>query len=396
MRTSLAIAITIAIVCLACRGDGKSKSKRARTDKQAEVDKPFDINDVASCQPCHGAVVSEYLTSMHGRSDERYDPIYSAVREGRRQRGGPQVNEPCDTCHSPRRQVASDNKILGLGCAVCHATQSINPGAHGRDALVAAEGNLLLGPSDGQPGVAPHATGPAPAHMKDGETLCLACHSEMHDAQGVPLCRSGPAYAKAEPATGETCVSCHMQQVNGPSGRSKPEQQSHKSHIFIGPHDGWYRDNVKILARAVDVVIAWHGDTLEVRIKNETGHPFPAGFHGRMAVLEVYGFNRAGNPIWRGEAQAAAPGVEGEVLGLVYLDDKGKATLPQYAAGPPRDTRLLPRELRQFSFQPPAEVVHGRAIVWFRLVGPELAESLGMGHLLETQEKFVTKADAFR
>lgn len=394
MKASLIIAIAAA--CLACRGDDKPASKRARPASQIKEIRPFDLNDVASCQPCHGAVVSEYLTSMHGRSDERYDPIYSAVREGRLQRAGLDANTGCETCHSPRRESAGSNQIAGLGCGACHATQSVLPGKHGSEALVATEGDLLLGPSDVPPSVAPHATGPAPAHMKDGETLCLACHSEMHDAGGAPVCRTGPGYTHAEGAERPTCVSCHMPQIPGPSGSTKPDQRSHASHIFVGPHDGWYRDNVKLLARATDLILAWHGNTLEMRIKNETGHTFPSGFHGRMAVLEVIGFNSEGAPIWRGEAQTSVPGIEGEVLALMYQDAQGKTSLPKFAAGPPRDTRLSPYELRTYTFQPPAEVVHARAILWFRLVGPELAESLGMGHLLETQEKFVAKAEAYR
>jgi hypothetical protein len=335
----------------------------------------LDFDDPATCEGCHEAVVTEWRESMHARAHHDRDPIYGGVRAIRLAKEGPGIAKACATCHTPRYQDRPDDPraAVGVGCAACH------------NALVHAPAMALLGPHDLPAGASEaHATGAAPARMKDGTRLCLDCHEELIGKSGVPICTTGPEHA-AGGARG-TCVSCHMPRVSGPAGAAA-ERGDHASHTFPGPHRAWLQDDPAPLAAALDLAATFEGSQLVVTVANKTGHAVPTGFPGRLMALTCAGVDAAGAEVW------TCPPAR---LAKVYHDAAGQPTLAPYGVKLASDTRLTPGETRTLRFDVPAAVARVTVTAVARLIPPPMADKLGLTGELEAEPRAFAKVEVVR
>lgn len=387
-----AIACALVWIVAACSKEAPAPTPppvAAASDADAAPE-AVDIEDPATCRPCHEAVVDEWLESMHARAHHSRDPIYAGVREVRMKREGAAIAEACETCHTPRAAGGGAGKPeLGVTCAACHHVASVKPGALGHEALVRPEGPLLLGPHDAQlaPGELPaHGSGPAPKHMKEGRTLCLACHGELSAPSGVAMCSTGPEHEAQRGGSQDTCVSCHMPLVDGPSG-AVATAKTHRSHHFAGPHRAWYQDDPSLLRRAAELEARFEGEALIVTVTNTSGHGFPTGFPGRRAHVQVDGFDAGGARIWQSTPAGQSPMQASEppeaAFGKVYVDAEGQPTLAPFAVKLARDSRLKPSEARTLRFSPPAEVERVEVLLVMRLMPPKLAKKIGLEVAIE-------------
>lgn len=364
--TSLVAAVlTVATGC---------KKEPAAEPGQAEG---IDIEDPRTCAPCHQAVLDEWRESMHARAHHEQDPIYAGIRALRMAKEGEAIADACAGCHTPRAAGRRGRVAkAGVTCATCHNVAAVHAGKRGRAALETAAAGLLLGPHDLAGDATPaHGTGPTAPHLRDGATICLACHGTMRSGSGVPICTTGPERAEA-PDDGETCASCHMPVVAGKSGPLS-QAQTHRSHRFEGPHRAWYQDDPALLKRAVRLSGTLGPAGLELTLKNVSGHAFPTGFPGRQAVLKV-----------------EAPGVEWPeakpiVLGKRYVDIDGKPTLAPWAVRLASDTRLRPGESRVIRLEPPAGATSVRVTLALRLLPPPLAKKLSLAGAVEGEIRVI-------
>lgn len=355
----------------------KGNSDRAPFFRGANI----DIEDPSTCKQCHGVVVEEWEQSMHARAHHERDPIYAGVRAIRLRKEGPELAKACAGCHTPR-QVDEDGPVAkrGVTCATCHHLSAVEEGKHGVAALLRPDNALLVGPHDIPHGRSPaHVTGGSPSFMKDGETLCLACHAEMRSATGVPICTTGPeAHALGE-GRADTCVSCHMPKVKGIAGNVGTSTE-HASHAFLGPHRAWYGGPTESLGRALEVTATLKPGELKADVENLTGHGFPSGFPSRVAGVAAVGLDAGGNEVWKSEPA---------LFRKRYLDAEGKPTLAPYAKELAEDSRLKAGETRQLSWAPPATVVTARVVLVMRLLAPPLAKKLGLTEALEAEPRTV-------
>lgn len=335
---------------------------------------------------------------MHSRAHHSKDPIYGAMRALRMKKQGEQIGAECAKCHNPRSPDAPDTPagVAGVSCASCHnvAEVHIEPGRVGVDAITWDKPGLLRSSRDLPAGAsAVHGTGPALPAMKDGVTLCLACHNNTTTPTGAPACTTGNEFRAAD--SEETCVSCHMPTVEGPAG-AVGRQEQHSSHAFLGPHRAWHQNDPAILQAAVEMSVAFEGDEVVVALENTSAHSFPSGFPGRMAWVKVIGVGADGKSVWANfEANAMTESPEA-VLNKVYHDKDGKPAPAALAEKLVRDTRLEPKETRRMRFSVPSSVVKVTATLSYRLLPPPLAEKLQITDQVEAQPREITSVEARR
>lgn len=371
---------------------------------EANTDAPhtgLDLDDPAQCAACHGQVVREWTESMHSQAHHSRDPIYAKMRALRSKLQGAQITDGCANCHTPRRDLGERAEVAGVSCASCHNVDAVNPDARGAKALKRAPAGVLRGPHDltGVAG-APHGVGAAPAHMTDGATLCLACHGEHTNSEGVPVCTTGVELASAPKGAlkpeRSTCVACHMPRVAGPSGVVSA-RKDHASHAFLGPHRAWLQDDPSVLQDAVELSAAWQPDGgLALTVRNKAGHSFPSGFPGRVALIQAVGFDAKGAEVWRAWREDPLKEQPALVFNKVYTDAEGKPTLPPMSVALKRDSRLKPGEARDIGLTPPKSAVTVKATLLYRLIPPPMAQKLGLSADPIAAPKQVTTTRATR
>lgn len=283
------------------------------------------FTDPGACESCHADQVAQWGKSMHAHAHHTLDPIYGKMRDLRIAKQGEETGAKCLTCHRADPP--------GVTCETCHSEVA------------------LLAPQ-----------------VADGKTVCLTCHEASMTPSGAPACTTGPE--SRELADAGSCTSCHM-----PDG----------SHEFVGPHHAWNHDDPSFLKTAVDLDLALEGGKAVAVLKNKTGHAFPTGFPGRVAVLEITTKDSKG--VSRGEPKQF-------LLNKVYVDADGKPVPAAFAAELKSDSRLTPGEARTFEVEVDGTIHSVDARLIFRLLPPPLAEKLDLSDTREAEPRVILTATA--
>ncbi len=300
---------------------------------------PATVGAAPPCGQCHPVQASAWQASLHARATE--DPLYLAMREWARQDGGEQVAALCVSCHSVAVQ-GSEARTPSVTCEVCHQGASTGPGPMG---WVVDPARAIRASTD--TGKAPHPV-EVTEELASGE-VCMACHAELHNPRGVPLCTTGPESERR--SGGASCVTCHL-----PAG----------DHAVPGT-------TREILGRAVELNIQVVAGEVRVTVLNRgAGHALPTGSALRQVVLET----RFSNP------QGLVLASHREVFARVLEDAEGKAPAPPWrAAAVHSDTRLMPQERRSLSYPVPEEASRVEARLSYHRAPPPLAAKLGVAEL---------------
>lgn len=340
----------------------------------------LDLDSPDGCAACHSAVVEEWRGSMHAAAHHEKDPIYGALRSLRMERQGEQIGKKCASCHHPRstEDLESDVAKQGVSCATCHNLDGVKrqEGAHGAEALIWAKEGVVRGPHGYDGPGPPHPIGEPAPWLTDGQTLCLACHDAAENPHGVATCTTGAEYARAE--SPQSCTSCHMPEVQGPSGVIS-QRTTHRSHAFLGPHSLWSGGDPAFMAQAVDIEGNLTGADLTITLVNQTSHGFPSGFPGRVALVKVIGLDAEGKEVWTNFTTDPMAQDPQAVLNKVYANDDGEPVMPPFATQLTRDNRLKPDERRELRWSElPSEVHQVRVSLLFRLLPPPAVTALGL------------------
>lgn len=337
------------------------------------LERPIDVDDPTTCAACHGVVYAEWTESMHARAHHTEDPLYAGMRAFRLSKGHA-IEGKCETCHAPRAGDRLDGPAAraGVSCSACHNVVAVHAAveSHGAQQLEAAPDDTMRSARDVADGRSPvHGNGPALPAIADGKTLCLACHGHHTNPAGIPVCTTG---SELDAHGGDaTCVSCHMPEVDGPSGPVS-ERDRHRSHRFPGPHRAYLQDDPSLLAKSARMELEIADGQVRVRLENRSGHALPSGFPGRLLTLRLRGFDARGREVWRGD------GAPGTVLRRVFLDAEGAPTMPPFAQAAGPDTRLAPDEVRTLALDVPPAVVRVDAALEYRLIPPKAAQRMGL------------------
>jgi hypothetical protein len=264
-----------------------------------------------------------------------------------------------------------------VSCATCHQLDGVHLEGEkkGVEALVRGPEKVFRATHDIENGVSPvHGNGPALPALADGKTLCLACHGEEKNPAGVSTCSTGVEHQSL--ANAASCVSCHLPEVQGPSG-AVSSRPTHRSHVFQGPHLAWRTKTPGIHAGSVTLSGRFDGDRVVARLENQTSHGFPTGFPARLARLDIVGFDGSGNEVFRNISGDAMKDHPQAVFNKGYVDAEGKPSLAPFAAKLVRDARLTPGETREVALQVPPPVVKVELRLSFFLLAPPAAKLMG-------------------
>ncbi len=302
------------------------------------------------CGECHGEQLQRWQLSLHARSTE--DPLYRAMRDWARSEAGPQAAALCANCHTSE-VLGQPARTLSVECTVCHQGIAVAPGPKGWKVDPTRPVATAL------PVEAPHPIRTS-RELLEGR-MCRACHEELRNPRGVPLCTTGPESESLRAAAG--CLSCHM---------------PGKDHAFPGT-------TPELLARAAELAIEFRGGEARVTVLNRgTGHALPTGSALRQIVLEteVLGANHAVLASHR------------EVFARVLEDAAGHAPVPPWrAAAIHSDTRLARLERRVVRVDLPAGAHAVVARLVYHRAPAAVARRLGLADdpLLQTVE--MTRAE---
>ena len=358
----------------------------------------IDIENPEHCRPCHGVVVAEWEESMHSHSHQDHDLLYGGVWEMRRREEGAEVVRSCDRCHTPAARSSAEPKArFGVSCSACHHARATSRTDErlGRDALVWAGGDTLLGPHDIDPGSSLfHGTGPAPSHMKETPRLCEVCHDGLINDHGVVICSTGPE-ARESPVE-ESCTDCHMPRVAGPNG-AVGRREDHASHEFLGPHRAWYQGDSSFLSSGIEMASRLEHGRLVVCLLNTTGHSYPTGLPGRRVVLEAIGYDAEGRKTWRNWSRHPVRESPKSVLGIGFVDAEGEWVVSDHGVGIGFDTRLEAAAERELIYKIPRRVRSVRVRLVFHLLwARSIVRKAGLSGLPELRPAVITESWAFR
>lgn len=276
-----------------------------------------------TCADCHPEQASAWQGSRHALSAS--SPLYLAMRAWAVDDAGEEVAARCATCHTV--PVAGGGRTTAVTCESCHrvTVAGAGPGGLTADPAAPVAGS---GPGAG----APHPVEVSP-ELASGER-CLACHGELVNPHGVPLCTTGPEAATR--GSGPTCLDCHLRGGDHSARGASPE----------------------LLARAVDVDVDRRGDTVAVTLLNRgAGHSVPTGPALRQVILHTRLVGADGREV----------SSHRELLARVLAGADGRSPAPPWrATAVVADTRLEPSGRSVFVYPVPlgAVRVEARLVFW--------------------------------
>lgn len=308
----------------------------------------------ATCGACHQEIYAEWKVSTHARAwldDAQFqEELAKSRKDG-------DVGWMCENCHTPWQDqlprlvkgltggdiskpeyVANPGfdavmQLEAIGCATCHV----------RD-------GFILGPFGDTR--APHPVKKAPELLTPA--VCTQCHQAAAyfvDQNLACVFNTGDEFAASPyPADGKTCQSCHMPEVERPLMAGYPARKTRR-HWFGGslvPKKPEYAAEVAALE-------AHYPDGLAVGWVDVPKTRAPGALNLRWAVTNAEAGHMlpTGDPERYIEVRAEVRDAAGAVL-AVHTERFGS----EYRWSPKveliRDTRLKPKERREFTLAVPA------------------------------------------
>jgi len=290
------------------------------------------------CGTCHRAHQEQWEASFHSKSLS--DPLYLAMRRWAASEAGEGIRDLCANCHSVPIE-GTDRRTSAVTCQACHQGVSVGEGPSGWRVNPAAP---VAAPSEVE---APHGVVRSPALVSGA--VCEACHAELRNARGVPLCTTSAEAEALQP--GPDCLECHMK-----GG----------SHRFDGT-------GPSVLRAAADLWVDFDAGKATVVVRNKgAGHALPTGSALRQIHLVTTFLDGSGRPM-----ETAI-----EVFARVFEDAEGNAPVPPWRATAVRkDTRITRGERRVFSYPVPPDARAISVRLVFHRAPEKIARRLGLSDL---------------
>ena len=275
-KSIFAIIFTISLLT-ACSEPHYDKGKEF-TIEEAPTTTPFknitfETNE--SCKECHPVIFDEFTNSMHYQATVFRDEIHRAVWEDHPNFKN-KTQYKCAQCHipgadniaafmnaggqaMPDANNASQNEAIS--CAACHKIKSIEQHRQANRNIYDEKEDAYYGVGE-QMSIA-HLTDNKNGIYRTGE-LCMGCHSHRENIKDYVVCITE---SETKEKSYQTCISCHMPQVDGPSSTNSTHLK-HFFHGFAGAHH-----HQEMLAKEVPLSVDKISDSkLELHIKNKAPH----------------------------------------------------------------------------------------------------------------------------
>ena len=307
-----------------------------------------------TCKKCHPTIFAEYKSSIHAKASIFKDVVHKAVWD--KHPAKPKNNYKCAKCHTPSdhdlisgKSKLADNEIQQsepISCKACHTIKSIeehakanknkftkkekyfysaNPEKKGTK-VVFKEESSFFGMLKKKVGSPYHDIDYANENYYNGN-VCMGCHSHKQNGKGFVICDLEVVQGDSK----ETCVSCHMQKIQG----TIANQVHTATHSFHGI--SIHNATPKELSKYIKLSLEKTTNGFEVAIKNEATHTlFPQPL--RLNQLRV-SIERAGKTIALKTESFA------KVIGR-----NGKPAMPWLANAVISDTSIKAHETRKVSY----------------------------------------------
>ncbi len=243
----------------------------------------------STCKVCHPKIYQEYQGSIHAKSSIYGDILHKAIWDKHPAKA--KGNYSCAKCHTPSdkdllsgKSTLSANPIQTsepISCLGCHQIESVeqhtkanknhytdkkkyffsaDKGRKGQKVIFKEERSFfgLFVKTSGSPH---HDIDYSNEGYYNGES-CMGCHSHKRGSNDFLICDLEVKQGDSK----ETCISCHMPQVQG----AKANQQHTATHAFHGSsiHNG----TPAHLSRSIALSLAQKEGGFDVTIHNKATH----------------------------------------------------------------------------------------------------------------------------
>jgi len=330
------------------------------------------FEDPAACGGCHKEIYDEWASSMHSKSSKFEDKFHAAVY-GAFSKAMIAAGKPapyfCANCHTPTADnmakllkgeaapdAANPTNARGVTCSFCHHAGGIVEGERFHAYSIQTG---ILGPDAAS--TAPHGAGYS--EFASSYKVCMGCHGKMLNGKGAVICSSDEEGVS-------DCLSCHMEERDGGPAAGSAKTRHHY-HGMPGGHDD------AMLKKGATVEIGSELGRLLVFVKNPNPHFFPSTNPMRLAYLKVEIFDAAGKTLFTNYEKDP---YEDKAAMMVRVFKAGDRTgVPSWDAdGTAKDTRLKPKEDRQFTYKLPEGAVRATAKLYYRFVPAMAMEKFGI------------------
>ena len=345
-----------------------------------------------TCKKCHPVIYAEYQNSMHAKASIFKDPVHKAVWD---QHPAKQKNNyKCAKCHTPSdhqliegKTTLTDNKIQQtepISCKSCHTIESIEKHTKANKnnftnkkkyfysadqtkkgtKVVFKEESHFLGMFKTKIGSPYHDIDYSNEGYYNGDA-CMGCHAHKQNGKGFAICDLEVIQGDSK----ETCISCHMQKVQG----SMANQVHTATHAFHGA--SIHNSTPKALSKYIKLSLKKDATGFEIAIKNEATHtlfPQPLRLNQLRVTLE-----RAGKPI----------ALKTESF-IKTIGTEGKPSMPWLADTVISDTSIKALETRKIHYD--TVLQKGDTVIvefGYYVVNPKMAEKLNLTD--ESVTKFI-------
>jgi len=345
-----------------------------------------------TCKKCHPVIFQEYQNSMHAKASVFKDPVHKAVWDMHPAKQ--KNNYKCAKCHTPSdhelmngEYTLQNNQIQQnepISCQACHTIQNVETHAKANRNIYTDKKKYFFSSDKerkGQKiiykekksffGLLTETTG-SPYHdidysneNYDNGKMCLGCHDHKQNAHGFAVCDMQIKQGDSK----ESCISCHMPQVEG----SLANQKQSAKHAFHGMNIHRKRAD---LSRYVKLSLVQTAQGFDIQITNKATHTlFPQPL--RLSQLRV-SIERSGKTIPLDTVNFKRT-----------IGTNGKPSMPWVATEVIADNTIKALESRKIAYthalQKGDTVV---ALFGYYITNPKAAQKLGITDPAAT--KFIT------
>ena len=271
------VIIFISLTITSCKEAYKDKGKEFVIEEDAKTTpfKSVNFETNESCKECHPIIYNEFTESMHYKATIFRDKIHKSVWELHPNFKN-KTQYKCAQCHIPSADTIEDFMNEGgqampdknnasqneaVSCAACHKIKSIEKHRKANRNIYDKTKDVYYGIGE-QLSIA-HGTNNKNKMYRTGE-LCMGCHSHRENIKEYVVCITA---SKTKEKSYNTCVSCHMPQVAGPSSTNTIHNK-HFFHGFAGANN-----HQELLAKQVEFSIKKITNSqIELHIKNKAPH----------------------------------------------------------------------------------------------------------------------------
>lgn len=357
-----------------------------------------NIMNPRTCMVCHNDVYKDWVTSLHSKSHEDSNELYSkainlAVSENIKTTG--EMTVLCSKCHNPRLKVKkldndtilanmldintdkskelqealkADDVKTGVSCYICHNVDGIKANANHKESGYLkfnwTEGNLISGPYEIPADASVFHKNQSRDFFRNSDELCLSCHQGQATDNPNSIYNTGVEAASVGGGD-KRCVDCHMgdfkKGIISPNfKRENMVERDLRSHLFAGAR------NSDILKTALEFNLNKVGDKARLNVKNLISHGVPTGFSGRSVVLRLSWQDGGANTLATSDISLRAS----------YKNSILAETLFYVATIKEEDTRLKAHESRDYELDIPSGASKLKIEVIYYVLAPELQETI--------------------